>query len=155
MILPCSSSGHVATRQIIPLDGSTATATLTATIVAGGSGGDWVPQSAVLVKHQTAHRGRSGRGRTYLPLIGEMNISAGIFDPGVISTVQPAWDTFLSTMNTANWSPVVAHYDRAHSGVGAAAYPILRYVVEGFTATQRRRQPGRKVTRHRRHVIIA
>jgi hypothetical protein len=56
--------------------------------------------------------------------------------------------TGLANATPIGWNLGVASYARAHNGVGAAFHPITTVTVETFTATQRRRQPGRKVSRH-------
>lgn len=151
MVIPCANTARVYQLDIIKLDGSAATVSYPVSLPLGASGGDWTPQVSVLVKIQTALRGRNNRGRIYLPMIAESAVAMGVFDPLILPTVQTAWDGFLTAMELATptaWNPGVASYDRIHSGAGAHFTPITRYVVESFTATQRRRQPGRKVARH-------
>lgn len=95
--------------------------------------GDISPQVAALVKHVTGVRGRSHRGRSYLPAVAETANSNGTIVPGVVTELQTGWNNFLDAMTGADWAPVVASY------LLATAEPITNYVVEALTATQRRR----------------
>jgi hypothetical protein len=141
--------------SIIPLDGVSSATDFTTDGTAkwsGANGTDSIPQVACLLKLQTGVRGRANRGRVYLPYVSEGATLSGIMTGSIVSSMQTAWTTFLGGVNTA--SPVgyelgVASYARAHGGTGAHFTPLTQLTVESFTATQRRRQPGRKVARHR------
>jgi hypothetical protein len=69
--------------------------------------------------------------------------------------MQAGWTQFVAQLGAV--SPIafqlgVAAYDRAHNGAGAIFTPLSNITVETLTATQRRRQPGRKVARHRHRI---
>jgi hypothetical protein len=152
-------AGMVSTCQavqfdIIHLDGTASTVSFPVTggTAWGGHGsGEGVAQVSSLIKLQTGLRGRNHRGRVYIPFPAESLIQYGRLFDTEVTAATTAWATFTTAINTA--TPVayelgVAAYDRAHVGAGAHFSPVTNVVCEGFTATQRRRQPGRKVSRH-------
>jgi hypothetical protein len=136
------------TLSIIALDGTASTVILPGPSVVGGTAGDWIPQVSELVSLKTGVRGRANRGRIYLPFVAEGAVGNGVLMPATVAPLNTAWEAFRVAMQTAHWSLVVASYDRAHSGAGAHENIVTTCLVETQTATQRRRQPGRKVARH-------
>jgi hypothetical protein len=135
------SSGAVVTDiAITPLDGVSATQHFTPSDEAtftGGSSGDFVPAVSVLVKLSTSLRGRSHRGRVFLPFITEGNISNGALSSTPQATMQTGWESFKSNLDSDPDGPfhlVVASYKLATTHV------LSSINVEGMTATQRRRQ---------------
>lgn len=144
------ASASVATLyqfDITPLDGSTAThsfATGGGTNFVGGSGGNYSPASAVLVKLQTDFRGRNNRGRVYLPFIAEVAIGNGsVTNTTTLSSMNAAWLAFQTAMESGlptGYSMGVAAYDRAHAGAGAHFNVATGISVEAKLGTQRRRQ---------------
>lgn len=120
--------------DITPLDGSTATTSF----VTGGpakwtgqGAGTGLPQVAGIVKLTTPLRGRSYRGRVYLPWVGEGEVNLN----NLIDTaaVQSAWEGFMNDMSTDGADLVVASY--LHS----TAEAVDTITAESTTATQRRR----------------
>jgi hypothetical protein len=110
-----------------------------------------VPQVAFLIKISTGLRGRNRRGRVYIPLAGENNILSGTLLTSPQTILSNAWDGWrvaLAAQSPIAYAVGVASYDRAHGGAGAAFTPATLLACENYTATQRRRQPGRKVSRH-------
>ena len=102
----------------------------------GTSGtGTPVPQVAVILKLLTAGRGRSFRGRNFLPWPVEDAITAGTYDSGYRTPQQTAWNNFLTAMGADNVNPVVASYKLASSEL------VTTYQVEQLLGTQRKRQP--------------
>jgi len=94
-----------------------------------------IPQVSALVKLTTNERGRSKRGRIFLPWVNE-----GIADQGTLTStrqtaMQSAWNTFISDMSTNNCPVVVASYKLASSAI------VQTLFVESLLATQRLRQP--------------
>jgi hypothetical protein len=144
----------ITTLNIIALDGTSATETHPTSggvKWSGGQSGDMTAQVAAIIKLQTGLRGRNRRGRVYLPWLSEVAVSHGSLVSGMTDTVTPAWTTFQEAMQTGappNFVLGVASYDRAHNGAAPAFHPATNLVCESLTATQRRRQPGRKVSRH-------
>jgi len=122
---------------VTPLDGASASYTLNTTGAKWtGSGGVFDPcvQCAVMVKETTAFRGRSNRGRLYLPFTSENVSGGGVIASGTQTTVQNAWNAFLTAMVAAGSQPVVASY------LHASQHPVVAYTVELAMGTQRRRQ---------------
>src|SRR5262249_41995151 len=121
------------------LDGSSATQSFTT----GGpakwkgteTGEEVIAQMAMLVKIQTALRGRSHRGRIYLPWVSEGSQTAGVIGPTIVAAAQTAWTAFIAAMNTADAEVGVASYKHA------SWQPCTVAAVESFGGTQRRRQP--------------
>jgi hypothetical protein len=121
-----------------PLDGGTVSATLptgspTKWQGAGGSG-DFIPQAATVIKLLTGKRGRSYRGRIFLPFLPEASQSQGNIVTGDVDAEAAAWVTFQTAMIADGWIPVVASY------VHATAEAITGVSGEYKAATQRRRQ---------------
>jgi hypothetical protein len=149
-----SNNAKVDSLAILPLDGVSATV-LTNTSgsspwIGGSSDPNTIPQVSALVKIQTGVRGRDNRGRIFLPFTTELSSANGKFGTGIIPPMQTAWTTFLFALEAAP-KPLeigVAAYDRVNRGASAHFTAALSLQVETFTATQRRRQPGRKVSRH-------
>jgi hypothetical protein len=125
--------------DITKLDGSSATQSFATGLAAKWSGAqgaqDIIPQVCALVKFTTSLRGRSHRGRIFLPAPGESVCSNGLLNLANQSAMQLDWDTWLTNMTTAGVTPVVASYKLD------TAQAIISLVVERDLATQRRRQP--------------
>lgn len=132
-----SSNSIIDSWDVTPLDGGGLTSHVLAPTTADFHGqqaaGDILPQVCALVKHVTGTRGRSHRGRSYLPWMAEIIDSNGLIDPGNVATGQAAWSAFLHAMQLEQWNPVVASYTLAE------ATDITAYVYERPSATQRRR----------------
>lgn len=120
--------------DITPLDGSSATQTFptgSGTKWQGEAGGDSIPQGAGLIKWTTAKRGRSYRGRTYLPMVAESQQAGGTMQN--VSTVQTAWEAFRVSMATETNPVVVASYKLSTAEI------VTAVLAETSLATQRRR----------------
>jgi len=99
----------------------------------GQAGGQVIPQGAAVITERTNLRGRSHRGRIYLPAIDESVQNDGVLDAATVASSQTAWNTFLTAMGATNSQPVVASYKLStESG-------ITSYVVRPKLRTQRRR----------------
>ena len=126
------------TASITPLDGSSATSEFpfggASNANRGIQTGQPIPQSAAIVKLTTALRGRSFRGRLYLPDVAENIQDAGELLDTMVSTWQSAWDDFLADMSGAGFPLVVASYTLA------SAEDVTSVLCESQTGTQRRRQ---------------
>lgn len=114
-----------------PVSGSTLPET------GGGSGNALAPNTAILVKLQTAG-GRSTRsGRMYLPGVDEDQVTAnGEMTVGYVADVQNAIDDFWDALTAADIIPVV------NSKVPGGTYApntITSMTVAALLATQRRR----------------
>lgn len=134
-----STTYRVSQITITPLDGITASDQVTVPAVAkwtGNNSGDAIPNMANLIKLRTAKRGRSYRGRLYLPMVSETVQVNGTISSGAVTSIDTAWNTFITAIGTDATFPLT---------MGIASYklasfePILGAVCEGVGATQRRR----------------
>jgi hypothetical protein len=118
------------------LDGSAASVpTLTNGNVAwtGQLTGNLILQGANVITVRTGFRGRSRRGRIYLPWVAEDGQDAGTLLAASVTACQTAWNTFSAAMVAAGWAPHVV--SQLHGDSVAAT----RYDVEPYLKTQRRR----------------
>lgn len=132
------SHGSIAEVTITPLDGSSVSLPEPTGSPAKWSGGTTgshnpVPNVAAIVKFVTGKRGRSYRGRIYLPWIEEAYIDGLTLDNSQRTAVQTAWATFLTAMTGDGFDLVVASYKLS------TAETVLASGVENDIATQRRR----------------
>jgi hypothetical protein len=95
---------------------------------------DMSPQTCAIVKLNTALRGRSYRGRVYLPWVCDIYNTNGALDGGAVSNAQTEWDEFFTDMTADGFALVVASYKHA------TAENVTTLIVESRTATQRKRQ---------------
>lgn len=134
------NSGAVQEVDITPLDGVTATQSFNTGAPAkwtGPGGGQQIPQSACLVKLSTGLRGRSRRGRIFLPFMSEAAIANGIIGGATVAAAQTAWDAFVAALVADATTPStlsVASYKTA------SAVSVDNVLIEQVAATQRRRQ---------------
>lgn len=108
------------------------------TAVPGTIGNDGVaPNTAILVKKQTAFGGRAGRGRMYIPGAreDEIGVTGGILS-GYLTDWQVAMDAFGVELSTALLTPVVLHGEGSPLSTPSE---ITSFSVDGMAATQRRR----------------
>lgn len=123
--------------DVTPLDGTTVTypfLTGAPTKWKGfSSSHDVIPQGAAVMKILTAKRGRSYRGRLYLPWVAETFSTNGVLDATTVTNMTTAWSTFVSAMSGDGYDLVVASYllETAEDAIAIACEPML--------ATQRRR----------------
>lgn len=120
---------------ITPLDGTSATVTFNTSGGAkwtGGSGAaTGVPQASGIIKLQTGIRGRSNRGRLFLPWVAENEQSNGILQD--VTAVNTAWGNFANGLVTDGFALGVASYLHSnwHQATNVSA--------ENHLGTQRRR----------------
>jgi hypothetical protein len=130
---------------IIPLDGVSATQFFptsgTSKWQGTGVGTDWDPNTAGLVAFATGLRGRKNRGRIFIPFTDENRTTGGNFPSSIMTAMTAAWTTFGVSLTAGGHTMqhVVASYDRAHGGAGAAAHTVIAYNAEIRAATIRRR----------------
>jgi hypothetical protein len=98
-----------------------------------GSGGSIVAAAAI-IKLSTALRGRSNRGRLYLPSVAESKYADGVLDTVAQTSMTTGWDAFANDLVADTMALGVASYRHAnwHQAVGI--------VCESAVGTQRRRQ---------------
>lgn len=114
----------------------------------GGSGGESMPGNvAFVVKFYTAERGRSGRGRNYIPGIPEPNVTINTLDITTANNLADGYGGLVAggTYDPSPWLWVVV--SRVSGGVRRAEgvfVPIIGVEYVDLTVdSQRRRLPGR------------
>lgn len=137
---------HVNDVAITPLDGLTATHHYSPGTPGNWTGGagssEYEPQIAVCVKLTTEKRGRSFRGRLYLPFTAESVVSKGTVDGTIAGDITTAWTTFVAALEsdpTTSSSLCIASYKLAE------ATAVTSVLGEAEAATQRRRQGRNRV----------
>lgn len=122
---------------VTPLDGVTGTdhfSTGSPAKWTGGGLGQALPQVAGIIKLTTGFRGRSHRGRIFIPFIGEGETATGTLID--VAAVQAAWSAFEDAVELDGTTPVT---------MGVASYKLGTFTAtssvfaEPKTATQRRR----------------
>lgn len=98
------------------------------------------PNTAVLVRKQSALGGRRNRGRMYLPgfALRTLVTSAGIIDSAYLEDLNTNLQTFLEYVN-AGTGFNATQLGVLHSEAPAAPAPIISLVAQPKVATQRRR----------------
>lgn len=132
-----SHDAIITTVDILPLDGISATQSFNAPATAlwrGETVAEAVFATAAVVKLRTGERGRSKRGRIYLPYVAETAQVTGTVGIGALAAMQAAWDTFKANMLADDAPLGVASYKLA------VWTPLTTLLVEGALGTQRRRQ---------------
>lgn len=130
-----SATAFIESITITPLDGSSVTQTFATTVgtVVGGTSGNWAPNVAVIAQLQTAKRGRSYRGRVFVPFTADSAQVDGQVVGATASAMETAWNTFVGSL-FGGTGLVVASYK--HS----TAEAVTNVQVGIGCATQRRRQ---------------
>jgi hypothetical protein len=129
-------SAGVDTVLTTKLDGSAATiphATGTPAKWVGLTTGPAILQGANVVTIRSGFRGRSKRGRIYLPFVAEGAQDNGTLTPALVTQAQTAWGTFLTGMLAAGWS---LHVVSQKLGSSVASVSVT---VQPYLKTQRRR----------------
>ena len=123
--------------DVIPLDGTSLTSINATGAPAKWSGaqtsGDTILQVAALIKLQTSIRGRSYRGRLFLPLVSELATANGTLGGSVQTAMTTAWQTFQAATGADGINLAVASYKLA------VATEVSVVSCESVVATQRRR----------------
>lgn len=135
-----SVNATVSDLALTPLDGSSATThspPATPSKWTGGNPDPFSPATAVIVKLQTGFRGRSKRGRIFVPFTSTTVLTDGAVESATATNMATAWQDFQDDLNagTPSFTMVVASYKLASEEV--VIPPIS---VELVAATQRRRQ---------------
>lgn len=101
------------------------------------------PQNAMCITLLTDSRGRSFRGRNYIPGWGEGNQSSGVFDDSVVTYVQDAYGILLLSTETGNfkWVVVSRYHDNAPRVSGVTTH-VTHFRANSIVASQRRRRLG-------------
>jgi len=108
--------------------------------VAGTMAGEGIaPNVTWLIRKNTGFGGRSGRGRFFLPQIGETAVNAaGAIVGATVTAAQVDVNAWHSNCVTAGYVPTLLH--SAASGIPITdPLPIVSFTVDSRVATQRRR----------------
>lgn len=143
-----TSIGQIDIRDVKP--GTHATYTYAFTPVAGpGNGGQTLPgQCAAVITWRTDSLGRSYRGRTYLPFIGETMQNAGT----LVATQTTAMDNFANALKNyygpggtdGDWRlAVISRYHNKVKRVTPVATRVTSYAIRSGVFSQRSRQLGK------------
>jgi hypothetical protein len=124
---------------ITPLDGVSATthgAPITPAHWTGQNGAAFTPAVAIVIKIGTGLRGRSHRGRLFLPFVNDGVLTNGLLDDGDVGNYSAAWRDFFDDLEAGApaYTPGVASYKLAQFHAEASVS------CEKAFATQRRRQ---------------
>lgn len=122
--------------DLIPLDGtSTQTSHALDPTENGGHAGDATVPDAVIVSLYTAQRGTRGRGRVFVPFVGEASQNGGVLVSAHREAMEDAWNTFADDLlaSPAGLQLGVASYRHAdfHALTSLRIQPVV--------GTQRRR----------------
>jgi hypothetical protein len=112
------------TSQVVctPLDGASASTILSMALTGAGATDLLDAQAAATVTLQTGSRGRSFRGRMFLPALHEgSNSSTGGVSSGVITGYNLQLEGFRAALAAINWQWVVASYLRSLATTVTAA----------------------------------
>ena len=98
---------------------------------------------AIVTTFTTPFRGRSFKGRNYIPGVQENIQSAGVLDATFLNNVSIAWDTLFDVLLPTEWTwVVVSRYTDNTPRVNGVTTPITGFRVSKYIATQRRRRQG-------------
>lgn len=135
-----TDTAGVSTVAVTELDGVSATQEFVTGLPSKWKGltpGSFVPSSATVMKIATGTRGRSYRGRVFLPFLPEGSMANGQLTGTTASDMTTAWNTFVAACAADATTPLE---------LGVASYKLAvftggeTFTVEQFIATQRRRQ---------------
>lgn len=113
--------------------------------VAGGVGNTPVPLNvACVISHYSDVRGRSGRGRTYLPGLSEVWQDEKEWGNTFIPTIVTGWSDFIGGIEAnTDWTLVVAsRYTNGAPRVQGVTNVVTQSVVKNDIGTRRKRLPG-------------
>jgi hypothetical protein len=137
--------------EVFSTDLTTATSPVVSTPVTpslpGGLTGDSAPNNcAFCVSFRTAGRGRSSRGRNYVPALDEGLIQQSILDTTYVSNLVTAYQALQGAglfVAGAEWV-VVSRFSGGAPRVTGLAQPVTAVIaVDAVVDSQRRRLPGR------------
>lgn len=121
--------------------------TYTSNLEAGEAGtqGAAAPNNATIaVSFRTVVRGRSGRGRNYVPAVTAANITNNIVSGAFRSGILSAYLAMMTDL-PVDWTWVVlSRYSNNQPRASGATFPVNAVVFsDNFVDSQRRRLPGR------------
>lgn len=108
----------------------------------GTDGADSVPNNtAVLISHRTAHTGRSGRGRNYLPGLSEVQEGDGLLLATKRDAILISWATMMTNILPTGWVFQVAQrYEDGLQLETGIMREVTTEILRLELGTQRRRQ---------------
>jgi len=103
------------------------------------------PQVAGVVSFRTPNRGRSARGRIYLPGVPENALDTpGTMNSTFRAAVVSAFDALNGVVGALNYSHVVvSHFTNHLPRTAGFPQPVITYLMDAPLDTQRRRTVGR------------
>jgi hypothetical protein len=116
------------------------------THAAGGLASESMPNSiALCVSHRTANRGRSYRGRTFVPGLPESSVLHNTVIPAAVSSIVGAFEDMRAACDAAGLPLVVVsrRHNNAPRVEGIATVVTACVTVDPTVDSQRRRLPGR------------
>lgn len=113
---------------------------------AGGATGAPVPNNACLcITHRTANRGRSYRGRTFVPALAKSIVNGSFVQADTVAALVANFNSMRTTAAAADLPFVIV--SRRHNGVprvtGIDTVVTLCVARDNVLDSQRRRTPGR------------
>lgn len=112
--------------------------------VTGGIASNSLPSNcAAVVTQVTSARGRSFRGRNYVPGIPEANVGGNVIDNSILVSLQAAYDSLILIGIDHTCAPVVvSRYSGGAPRATGIVTAIRSYVPRSTIRTQRRRLPS-------------
>lgn len=127
-------------------NGPTVTIPAPAPAPTGGVGADALPNNvAACISFRTAHRGRSYRGRNYVPALPDTMVTLNEMAPSLQADLVDAYNGLFARATTAavTWV-VVSRFENGAPRTNGNAEPVTSVVlVDPIVDSQRRRLPGR------------
>lgn len=112
----------------------------------GAATGSPVPNNAALViTHRTANRGRSYRGRTFVPGIAKSVVNGSYVDTGVVGAIVTTFNNMVDASVTSEvpFTIVSRRHNNAPRVEGIDTIVTLCVARDNVLDSQRRRSPGR------------
>lgn len=117
-------------------------------VIAGLVGGNPTPNNATIaLTHYTGKRGRSYRGRNYLPGIPQAEVMAATtFNSGLATFLVSKFVTLNALAAAGGWThSVLSRYLNKAARTTGVATPITAYGADAWIDSQRRRLAGRGI----------
>lgn len=116
--------------------------------VTGGRAGQSLPNNvAVCITHYTAQRGRSGRGRTYVPGLSENDQGGNLIVAGATDGLVEAFNVDLPGSLPVGYEfVVISRYTGKVRRTNGVAYPITSSVLRTSKVRTQRRRLGKDVS---------
>jgi len=127
MLGAINGATNMVSTVITHLDGTSGAVTFAAPTGSSGAGsGDAIAQAACIISLGTQLRGARHRGRSFLPFVAEGEQQAGFINGSTVTSVQNAWDTYLTDMAGDGVALCVASY--VHSDANDVTQLAVRNV---------------------------